>query len=214
MCNQYRPKLITTERDGKVAIWMKMPTGDSFNICDLDKKLATNAVKKAIMAGFERGYLAHVQMVRGVQDWIQCEFDAGEKMNYTLNDEQQQYFDDLLNDEVKDVGRAIDLTINMMYGGYPLIARELVFARKVVERAREVLMGRCYSSLDEVMTEYDLHVRGQAVLNKEAMDKMLDMLVDAVRSGFEAALQRRDISGASRSLIMVMEGILRSRLVS
>lgn len=80
-------------------------------------------------------------------------------MNYTLNDEQQQYFDDLLGQDVKDVGRAIDITINMMSGEYPLIARELVFARKVVERAREVLMGRCYSSLDEVMTEYDIHVR-------------------------------------------------------
>lgn len=79
-------------------------------------------------------------------------------MNYTLNDEQQKYFDDLLNDEVKDVGLVIDITINMMSGEYPLIARELVFARKVVERAREVLLGRCYSSLDEVMAEYDLHV--------------------------------------------------------
>lgn len=79
MCNKYRPKLITTDRDGKIAVWIKMPGGESYNIWDLDKKVVTPDVLKAIMSSFERGYLAHVSLVRGVQDWIQVELDAGEK---------------------------------------------------------------------------------------------------------------------------------------
>lgn len=77
--SEYRPKLFTTERDGKVAIWIKMPGGESFNVWDLDKKVVTQQVMKAIASAFERGYLAHVETSRRVQDWIQVEIEEGKK---------------------------------------------------------------------------------------------------------------------------------------
>ena len=79
MCNQYRPKLITTKRDGKVAIWIKMSNRESYNIWDLGKKEATSNVKQAIMVAFELGFEAHRQLVDGVQRTVDVELDVVEK---------------------------------------------------------------------------------------------------------------------------------------
>lgn len=57
---RYQPKFTKTKRDGKVALWVEMPNGDSYNIEDLPKKLADNPdVLSAVMSAFYRGGRAY-----------------------------------------------------------------------------------------------------------------------------------------------------------
>ena len=46
--------MFTTERDGKIAIWVRAD-GRELNIWDLPKKAASDAVMKAIASAIERG---------------------------------------------------------------------------------------------------------------------------------------------------------------
>ena len=79
MTSPYRPKLFTTESGYRTSVWVKMPSGESFSIGYMDKKLVPDKVMKLIATAFERGYLAHVEKARQVQDWVQVEIEAVEK---------------------------------------------------------------------------------------------------------------------------------------
>ncbi len=60
------PEFFTTERNGKLAIWVKMPDGDAFNIADLFPSELSDDVRAAIERSFARGAeAARMQMERG-----------------------------------------------------------------------------------------------------------------------------------------------------
>ena len=52
MTKKYEPKFYTTERDGKIALWVVMPNGVKQNIWDVEKKVWTEDMKKAIISSF------------------------------------------------------------------------------------------------------------------------------------------------------------------
>lgn len=55
---KYSPKITTSERDGKIALWVNMPSGNKYNICDLRKKYVTQDVLYGIARGIELGMRA------------------------------------------------------------------------------------------------------------------------------------------------------------
>lgn len=57
--NTYEPKFIVTERNGKLALWVKMPNGRQYNIWDVTKSEATEDVLKTIESAFSRGMEAY-----------------------------------------------------------------------------------------------------------------------------------------------------------
>jgi hypothetical protein len=59
---EYRPEFSTTRRDGKVALWVKLPNGELYNIWDLSESELTHDVEKAIICSFERGMMACKQL--------------------------------------------------------------------------------------------------------------------------------------------------------
>ena len=54
--NNYIPTITTTERNSRVAIWVNMPNGETYNIWDLPT--VDNEIKKAVASAFERGISA------------------------------------------------------------------------------------------------------------------------------------------------------------
>jgi len=62
MTKQYEPKFYTTDRDGKIALWVVMPNGVKQNIWDIEKKSWTNAVQEAVMRSFLLGMQATVSV--------------------------------------------------------------------------------------------------------------------------------------------------------
>ena len=58
----YKPKFKTTLRNGKKAIWVKLPNKNVVNIWDLPKEQLTEGVKDAIAVAFERGMQAGIQL--------------------------------------------------------------------------------------------------------------------------------------------------------
>ena len=51
-----KPKIKTTERDGKIAVWVIMPNGMDWNITDVTRKEWTDKMEFAIRSAFARGY--------------------------------------------------------------------------------------------------------------------------------------------------------------
>ena len=49
------PKFSTTQRDGKVALWVSMPDGRKHNIWDVSPHNWSEEVQKAIVSAFYRG---------------------------------------------------------------------------------------------------------------------------------------------------------------
>ena len=60
---QYEPKFYTTEREGKIALWVVMPNGVKQNIWDISKKSWTEDVQKAVMSSFLLGMDATIKML-------------------------------------------------------------------------------------------------------------------------------------------------------
>lgn len=63
MTKQYEPKFYTTDRDGKIALWVVMPNGVKQNIWDIEKVYFSDSVKKAIMSSFIKGMEASVFVI-------------------------------------------------------------------------------------------------------------------------------------------------------
>lgn len=51
----YKPKFYTTIREGKVALWVKMPDGKHYNIWDIPRKQFTPEMKRAVVSAFQLG---------------------------------------------------------------------------------------------------------------------------------------------------------------
>jgi hypothetical protein len=60
---KYNPIVTMTKRDAKIAVWVNMPSGDKYNIWDLEDKECSVTVINAIASAFERGMLAQKQMI-------------------------------------------------------------------------------------------------------------------------------------------------------
>ena len=63
MTKQYEPKFYTTDRDGKIDLWVIMPNGDKQNIWDIEQKNDSVEVRKAVMSSFLLGMKATVSVV-------------------------------------------------------------------------------------------------------------------------------------------------------
>ena len=63
MTKQYEPKFYTTDRDGKIALWVVMPNGVKQNIWTIEKKCATEDVLKSIMSAYLLGMDASISLI-------------------------------------------------------------------------------------------------------------------------------------------------------
>jgi S-methylmethionine-dependent homocysteine/selenocysteine methylase len=63
MTKQYEPKFYTTDRDGKIALWVVLPNGTKQNIWDVEKKCWTEDVQEAVMHAYLIGMNATAQIV-------------------------------------------------------------------------------------------------------------------------------------------------------
>ena len=60
---QYEPKFYTTDRDGKIALWVVMPDGIKQNIWEIEKKHWTEDVQEAVMQAYMIGMSSTIQIV-------------------------------------------------------------------------------------------------------------------------------------------------------
>lgn len=68
----YKPVFSTSIRDGKTAIWVKMPNDEQWNIWDIDSRLAKDkAIRHLVISAFERGMRAREMQERQVE--IYCD---------------------------------------------------------------------------------------------------------------------------------------------
>lgn len=63
MTKQYEPKFYTTDRDGKIALWVLLPNGTKQNIWDIEKKCWTKDVQEAVMHAYMIGMNSTVQII-------------------------------------------------------------------------------------------------------------------------------------------------------
>lgn len=62
--NNYVPKFTTTERNGKIALWVKMPDNTKYNLGDISEQdFKKEEIKFAIICAFERGMNALKQII-------------------------------------------------------------------------------------------------------------------------------------------------------
>jgi len=72
----YQPKFTMTSRRGQKALWVKMPSGDEFNIYDLENEdIEKESIRTAIIHAFELGWKAAYENV-DAQKLLPYQMDA------------------------------------------------------------------------------------------------------------------------------------------
>lgn len=63
--NNYIPEFTTTKRNGKIALWVKMPNNEKYNLGDISEQdFKKEEIQFAIICSFERGFKAFNQIIQ------------------------------------------------------------------------------------------------------------------------------------------------------